>query len=132
MRPRFPFLVALIMVVLPLSLCAENVTTGSYLLRTCNRAVQSADASFHGPQDYLTSFENGTCFGYIDAVIDTYTWYQTNHTISNEFAFCLPQENTFGQLVRVVAKFLNDHPEQLHKPKAVLIMMALHEAFPCE
>jgi hypothetical protein len=46
---------------------------------------------------------------------------------------CSPQEGiTTGQAVRVVIKYLHDHPEQLHRDAHILVVEALRIAFPCK
>jgi hypothetical protein len=44
---------------------------------------------------------------------------------------CIPQNASLLQLARVVVKWLRDHPDQLQKPKAILVQQALQDAFPC-
>jgi len=44
--------------------------------------------------------------------------------------FDTPPEVNPKQLKAVVVKFLNDHPEELHKPAAELVIFALHQGFP--
>ncbi len=47
--------------------------------------------------------------------------------------FCVPEGKvTRLQKIRVVVKYLEDHPEKLHEPPSVLITRALNEAFPCK
>lgn len=45
---------------------------------------------------------------------------------------CLPGEATFDQLLLVVSKFLDDHPERLHEGAGWLGFDALRDAFPCK
>lgn len=45
---------------------------------------------------------------------------------------CLPEGVTLGQQVAVVRKYLNDHPESLHLPRATLASSALTAAFRCK
>jgi len=45
---------------------------------------------------------------------------------------CTPDGVTVLQATRVVFKYLNDHPAQLHLPEVELIEEALSKAFPCE
>jgi hypothetical protein len=44
---------------------------------------------------------------------------------------CWPKGVTVFQVVRVVTKWLNDHPEDLHHTARVEVMIALTTAFPC-
>jgi hypothetical protein len=36
-----------------------------------------------------------------------------------------------SQLERIVVKWLKEHPETLHNDAAPLVLIALHDAFPC-
>jgi hypothetical protein len=45
--------------------------------------------------------------------------------------FCLPDEATLGQAVRVAVKWLEDHPARLHERAIDLVLSALRENFPC-
>jgi hypothetical protein len=45
---------------------------------------------------------------------------------------CWPKGVTVFQAVRVVTKWLNDHPEDLHNTARVEVMKALMAAFPCK
>ena len=45
--------------------------------------------------------------------------------------FCVPTDASDGQLVKVVTKYLNEHPEELHTDAAGLVANALQDAFPC-
>jgi hypothetical protein len=44
---------------------------------------------------------------------------------------CPDEAVTTGQTLRVVVKYLEDHPEELHLDNAVLVEKALAKAFPC-
>ena len=45
---------------------------------------------------------------------------------------CRPANVTHGQLVLIVAKYLDDHPEMLHNDPEYLIVDAICKAFPCK
>ena len=45
--------------------------------------------------------------------------------------FCDPKGVETGQLLRIVLKYISNHPENAHLPTARLIMLALGEAYPC-
>jgi hypothetical protein len=53
---------------------------------------------------------------------------------SSQGLICLPKEKpqTVGQLARIVVKYLEDNPKQLHEPAASLATVALSKAFPCK
>ena len=44
---------------------------------------------------------------------------------------CLPSEFSTDQGVRVVVKYINDHPEALHLSATVLVGVALNDVFRC-
>ena len=45
--------------------------------------------------------------------------------------FCAPAKGKTSQLVKVVTKYLNEHPEKLHLAASGLVSSALYDAFPC-
>jgi hypothetical protein len=44
---------------------------------------------------------------------------------------CVQQKVTAEQLVRIVVKSLQDHPQALHHERSDVIWVALQKAFPC-
>lgn len=72
------------------------------------------------------SYEAGYCYGLIDGVV------QLGNSLPRAFpTHCFPSGVTYGQLVKVVMKYLEEHPEKLNGSATLLIAQALHEAFPC-
>jgi hypothetical protein len=62
------------------------------------------------------------CSGYIVGVVEA-----TSDQI------CYPPGGaTYFQMIQVVCRFLVVHPEQLHLHALDLVLLALHEAFPCK
>ncbi len=50
----------------------------------------------------------------------------------NDFTFCLPSiQVTNEQIVRIIRKYIADHPANAHELTAILAVAALREAFPC-
>jgi hypothetical protein len=45
--------------------------------------------------------------------------------------FCMPAHWRAGEIHDVVIKYLDDHPEQLHKARVEVTESALQRAFPC-
>jgi hypothetical protein len=45
---------------------------------------------------------------------------------------CLPHDSNIGQIVRVVVKWLRDHPEKLNQAASVCVFEALGDAFMCK
>ena len=48
-----------------------------------------------------------------------------------DIKICYPEGVENGQLIRLVLKYIRDHPEQAHEPAAVLVVKAELNAFPC-
>ncbi len=45
--------------------------------------------------------------------------------------YCVPDEVTVGQQIRVVLKYIRERPEKAHFPTSALAAVALKQAFPC-
>ena len=67
------------------------------------------------------SFEDGVCYGYVFGVFDS----------NPGDLICAPNGVTGRQLVDIVRKFFKENPEIRHDEAAVLVTVALAEAFPC-
>lgn len=82
-------------------------------------------------------FANGAhCLGYVTGVVDDHLNCQTNEASSTAALdptkhFCLPDGVTPNQTVRVVVKWLEDHPARLHESAVELVLGALKDNFPC-
>jgi Rap1a immunity proteins len=72
-------------------------------------------------------FNVGLCLGYIDGVID-----RNDLAYVHKSVVCVPSDVTNGQEEQIVMKYLNDHPERLHYAAALLVLEAMHQAFPCQ
>jgi len=97
----------------------EDYTSGSWLLVSCELAVRSDDDKAFQENNF-ESYRNGFCRGIVDGVSD----------VSPKV--CQPQGSTYGQYHRVVLKYLQDHPEELHLRNSELVEKALAKAFPCQ
>jgi Rap1a immunity proteins len=58
-------------------------------------------------------------------------WQLSQPTATARFLPCLPDGTGSEQAIRIVVKYLNSHPEKLHKDAHILVVEALREAFPC-
>jgi hypothetical protein len=82
-------------------------------------------------------FANGAhCLGYVTGVADEHFNCQTNEAPSTAALdptkhFCLSDGVTPNQTVRVVVKWLEDHPARLHESAVELVLGAFKENFPC-
>ena len=83
-------------------------------------------------------YVNGAhCAGYVTGVIDDHFNGQLSEVSSTAALdptkhFCLPDGVSANQAVRVVVKWLEDHPALLHERAIDLVLSALKDSFPCK
>ena len=113
-----------------------DFTTGQDVLTQCKRFVGDtpssdvADAIACGW--FVYGVLKGLRWGAFIAAKRIYGTKASAATQQRLMMYCKPEEVTLGQGVRVVVKYLENHPEQLHVESIPLIALAFSEAFPCE
>src|SRR5437879_4922143 len=96
--------------------------SGNVFLSVCG---ESPDSSSKAPP-----FQRGACYGYVLGVDDGV---RMTYDIQDQTQpYCLPDEVTTGQTVRILIKFIKDHPEKAHSQTRVLVVESLMDAFPCK
>ena len=79
---------------------------------------------------------NMACIGYVSGVVDGVFWevafVGAKGSKEPPKPYCLPENTENGQLIRIVMKYIRNHPEEAHQKTAFLIFNALGEAFPCK
>ena len=123
MARRISFLISLFIILIVFSVgrsfTQEQATTGLGLIGSCQISIRSMeDKSYH--ENTFDAWRDGYCSGIVQGVSNA-----SPHV-------CPDAEVTVGQEKRVVLKFLQDHPEELHLDNAELIERALARAFPCK
>ncbi len=93
------------------------------LMNDC-RKVEMLD---RGEQNAI--FDVTRCGSYIEGVADGVSMAKTIHP--GDVFFCLPEHISMEELTRVVAKYGNNHPEELHLLAILLVVNALKQAYPC-
>ena len=107
---------------LVLLLVTADASAGFYLDGNQLHAKLTASKKMQGGTPSLSDLgEAQNALGYINGVADT-----LNGTV-----VCAPNEVTDGQLVAVVSKYVDEHPEQWQVQANLLVGRALHQAFPC-
>jgi len=100
---------------------------GNKLLSDCKPVTMGGSIA---KDNYKVIVDGGFCLGYITGVNST------SEAILTHFKFpllyCLPKGIDNIQLVRVIVKYLENHPEELPNKSTLLVLAALKEAFPCE
>jgi len=114
-------------IVLCLAFCGRagaQTTTGADIQNKCKELT--ANKAF--------SFDGGFCAGFMDGIIADETMWHLSDDVQKQthiLSFCLPETGTNGQYLQVLVKYLDEHPEELHKPAAFLLREAFNKAFPC-
>lgn len=73
---------------------------------------------------YFVGWMNGFTTGILGA--------EAAHSVTGRNPiFCPPEGNSFQQMVHITRKYIADHPEEEHLPTGVVVVTALHQAFPC-
>ncbi len=115
---------------------AADFGTGQDVLTHCKRFTEGARGSAISEVANATScgwFVHGVVAGLdMGAAVAAEKVYGTLDTYERLMAFCTPDGVKMGQTVRVVVKYLENHPERLHEHVPLLINEALKEAFPCK
>ena len=125
-------ILAVFIFTMPFSCLAQ--TDGNTMLRACNAAVDLNDGV---KQDATGSVEAVTCMSYVAGYLDA-LWVMRSIESkpgANSDEDCIVSRLKAGvptiQVVRIFAKYLHSHPEHLDGHAAVLLVVALREAFPC-
>jgi hypothetical protein len=84
---------------------AHAAETGNSLLQYANKS---------------NLFEQGYYQGYVVGVIE-----------GNVLKVCIPDRVTLGQLAQVVKKYMEGHPERLHRWADEIVLEAVAAAWPC-
>ncbi len=100
---------------------ADNSTL---LLRSCNKAIINFEDKKLSSNDYALAVH---CITYLMAYIRAFEYSESSYKY-----FCLPENNTIGQSVRVIVKYFEQNPEELHLPTTHLITKSFENAFPCK
>ena len=102
---------------------------GNRLLRSCEVLLNTmSNSEISG-----NLFDAGFCLGYVQGV------HQLNRACNfllerkKQPIFCSPHGKiTNNQAVRIITKYLKEHPEQLHEEEIFLVIKAFGIAFPCK
>src|SRR5258708_23119259 len=114
-----------LLIVCSLPLVAQN--WGEQLLTKCKAAEQYFD---HRKLDETGYLNAGECMGILGGVVATDNSYKK--LTPSQSHVCLPASADAEQMVRVMVKWMNSHPEKLHLDPIQIIATGLIEAFPCK
>ena len=70
--------------------------------------------------------------GVLDGVLTEIEYSQAVMNVKPPSPFCLPKEGVEnGQMVKIVLKYIRNHPEQAHDSGSQMVLQGLMDAFPC-
>ena len=126
---KITFLVASILIFTSSNIFAmdgNKYLDGNILLSQCKIALEDKDPTLENLSDWASGM---MCTAYLRGINDLNSLHQEANL---KTYFCLPDGMKHNQSIRVVVKFLEDHPEILHAPAMALIVGAYAKAFPCK
>lgn len=108
---------------------AANTNDGNFILEKCNTTLRVTDGKpLASGDDYMGI---GQCLGLVEGVRNTLIY--LNSYLERDLQICWPDQGIKnGQAVRILVKYLNDHPAQLNMDQTLLTMMAFKDAYPCK
>ncbi|MGD0340042.1 MAG: Rap1a/Tai family immunity protein [Bacteroidota bacterium] len=127
---RVLYLAVLTIFLLSASTHALAEFDGNELLRGCNSVIKQENGDKLSTTELVLAAH---CTGYVSGFIDSHTIdsYAFEKYTQKKLLYCLP-ESKINQFVRVIVKYLRDHPAKLHNDARMLVLDALFEAFPCK
>jgi hypothetical protein len=97
------------------------IWTGNYLLNACQQVTNVASSS-----KTPLYFQQGICLGVVAGLMDV------GRYLKPDLAFCPPQGANYVQATRIVVKYMEENPRDLHEHLTVLISFVLRKTWPCE
>jgi len=127
----FNMKVVLLSVPLMLTLTAvspvDHAETTNFLLPHCKPSLNER-------QPQSSPYLSGVCHGSVGTIMDMIRIANMDHDKVLVAGNCaaIPDSATLEQGVRVVVKYADNHPEQIHYPFIATVVIAFAEAWPCK
>ena len=125
-------LIAMLVVTMLLSLLPvtsqANTGDGNEVLKQCSALVRTVDSGNSESDDLIGT---AYCAGLMMGITSTMTVWNTTREKAGMIKIWCPPDITSPQMARVVIKYMNEHPAELHQTGAYLVMSALQDAYPC-
>ena len=118
------FLIAVclfLLVVCVVPVYGNDMGTGHFLLNACKAFLTAGTKG---------DFNAGYCLGFIQSNEQEEMVRKMSDKAKN--MYCLPKDITDEQLARVLVKYLETHPEQLHLAASQLIWVAYSNVWRCK
>ncbi|WLG52246.1 Rap1a/Tai family immunity protein [Pseudomonas sp. FP1742] len=99
---------------------------GNGLLSACQMTIRFSDGDKN-----VSAADVGQCSGIVEGVEGAI--FVLNDSVGPNMKTCYPPNGTTNiQKVRIVVKYMLEHPDQLHLPAAALTLISYMGAFPCK
>jgi hypothetical protein len=95
------------------ALAQTDFQSGNRLLPACKKIVSGSNADFG----------MGLCLGMLSGIAGV------AHLLPEDARYC--PTGTMGQTVRIVVKYMEDHPQVLHQDFQFIALAALRQSWPC-
>jgi len=93
--------------------------------------IKEASTPLDGADGFKAGFEFGQCVGYISGVLELHA--VVRGADPDAALFCLsPHGVTINEVIRLVTKYADEHPEDLKKSASVNLLGILMSVFPCQ
>lgn len=108
---------------------SENYNDGNFLLEKCTATLRVIDGRKISSSDDQLGM--GQCIGLVEGVRNTLIY--VNNEFSPDVKICWPEKGiSNGQAIRILVKYLNDHPANLNMEQTFLTIVAFKDAYPCK
>ena len=115
----------------PICMASTAQIDGNELVRRCKPFFDDVSGSGITTLSNIERLNMGYCAGYIAAVLDLETmWQAVEGKTSRALHPCMPQDVPNEQVLKILKKGTDNHPEKLHERADSIIIWALVEAFP--
>jgi hypothetical protein len=105
---------------------ASGKVDGNWLLRDCSESIWLSEGKTLAPDSPMGA---AFCLGYVTGMLEMHVGYTGVNRMPP--LFCQPDGIESSQAIRIIARYLQTHPERLHWAGAPLVTQAMRDAFPC-
>ena len=116
-----------------LLLCTASLPAQTVPVNSHQSAMQLRDLckDFVAPTPFEHPLNAGLCAGYVQGAVDGFYLALTRGWVPTSEKACILKQATMEELVRVILKFIDNHPEQLSYSAADVAWDAMTAAYPC-
>jgi hypothetical protein len=114
---------------------SSDPDSGNDLLKACEALIEGpesiSNSSLQAKIDWVS--ESEFCYGYIRGMVEWNGYYEKYlENVIFKPIFCIGDNQVeIIQLVQIAIKYMNDHPDELHKKGLTILESAFSQAFPC-